>query len=52
MKRFLPSSVMLIPFVVRHYDEDEEEHGEMAESTQTNHASSASECKPTPAELE
>lgn len=25
MKRFLPSSVMLIPFVVKHYDQNEEE---------------------------
>lgn len=25
MKRFLPSNVMLIPFVVKHYDQNEEE---------------------------
>lgn len=28
MKRFFPSSVMLTPFVVKHYDNDEQEENE------------------------
>ncbi|EHW0635552.1 hypothetical protein OC523_017365 [Vibrio vulnificus] len=34
MKRFLPSSVMLTPFVVRHYQEEESEHQEQETSLQ------------------
>ncbi len=34
MKRFLPSSVMLTPFVVRYYQEEESEHQEQETSLQ------------------
>lgn len=34
MKRFLPSSVMLTPFVVRYYQEEEPEHQEQETSLQ------------------
>ncbi|MGR3038841.1 hypothetical protein ABMY36_02275 [Vibrio vulnificus] len=33
MKRFLPSSVMLTPFVVRYYDEDESDQTDQIEMT-------------------
>lgn len=45
MKRFLPSNVMLIPFVVHHYDE-EEDHNETAESEPTNSTSTTGDDKP------
>lgn len=37
MKRFFPSSVMLIPFVVKHYDDEEIDEGsELASETEPN----------------
>ncbi|CAE6921272.1 hypothetical protein ACOMICROBIO_GDFFDHBD_01992 [Vibrio sp. B1REV9] len=36
MKHFLPSSVMLTPFVVRYYDEDDESENLETHSEQQN----------------
>ncbi|EOW0800008.1 TPA: hypothetical protein NKO76_000688 [Vibrio parahaemolyticus] len=36
MKHFLPSSVMLTPFVVRYYDEEEEEDDQEIVETKAN----------------
>lgn len=41
MKHFLPSSVILTPFVVKHYDEEPNKN----ENSETEHESSSNQCK-------
>ncbi|HAS6346862.1 hypothetical protein LZU85_02770 [Vibrio sp. IRLE0018] len=55
MKRFLPSSVMLTPFVVRYYDENESDQNDSNDSTLDEGVSIAengSGCKTANTELE
>ena len=41
MKHFLPSSVILTPFVVKHYDEEPNKN----ENPETEHKNSSNQCK-------
>ncbi len=43
MKRFLPSSVMLTPFVVKHYQEQEDDQSADAEQEHHDHSVEKSE---------